>query len=237
MIRPLVLTLLLIPLCAAAQLGDSRLPISLDADFSDYDGKNSMLTFRGLRLSQGSIGIEADEGRASKLDFEDSVWQLAGNVVITVDGGRIECDTADLEFTDNALRIANIAGAPATFELSRTGSDDTTYAEAGLLRYDLRAGAIEFSDSAKIVEGGNQIASDYLVYDIAEQRIKAQGSGEADGKVKITFTPRDEGSEADAEISEEVVDQGSLDEGVPADAGVDSAAITEDATIDGDAPE
>ena len=76
MIRSLVLTLLLAPVCALAQIGDSRLPISLDADFSDYDGKSSMLTFTGLRLSQGNIGIEADEGRASKLDFEDSVWQL-----------------------------------------------------------------------------------------------------------------------------------------------------------------
>ena len=192
MIRSLVLILLLAPVGTLAQIGDSRLPISLDADFSDYDGKSSMLTFRGLRLSQGNIGIEADEGRASKLDFEDSVWQLAGNVIITVENGRIECETADLEFTDNELRVANISGTPATFELSRSGSEETTFAEAGLLCYDLRAGAIEFSDDAKIVEGGNQIASDYLVYNIDEQRIKAQGSGEGDGKVKITFTPRDE---------------------------------------------
>lgn len=195
MIRSLSFMLLLISCSAAAQIGDSRLPISLDADFSDYDGKNSMLTFRGLRLSQGNIGIEADEGRASKLDFDDSVWQLAGNVIITVENGRIECDTADLEFSDNELRIANITGAPATFELTRAGSAERTYAEAGLLRYDLQAGAIEFSDNAVIVEGGNQIASDYLVYNISEQRIKAQGSAEGDGKVKITFTPSEEGAD------------------------------------------
>ena len=194
-----LLILLLVPFAVNAQLGDSRLPISLDADFSDYDGRNSMLTFRGLRLSQGNIGIEADEGRASRLDFEDSVWQLAGNVIITVENGRIECQTADLEFSDNELRIANISGSPATFELTRAGSNEKTYAEAGLLRYDLAAGAIEFSDNAVIVEGGNQIASDYLVYNISEQRIKAQGSGEGDGKVKITFTPRedDDGGETE----------------------------------------
>ena len=197
MIRSLSLILLmLVPFSAVAQLGDSRLPISLDADFSDYDGKNSMLTFRGLRLSQGNIGIEADEGRASKLDFEDSVWQLAGNVIITVENGRIECETADLQFRNNELRIANITGAPATFELTRVGNAERTYAEAGLLRYDLKAGVIEFSDNAKITEGGNQIASDYLVYNISEQRIKAQGSGEGDGKVKITFTPRENDGDA-----------------------------------------
>ena len=203
MIRSLILMLLLVSGSTFAQIGDSRLPISLDADFSDYDGRNSMLTFRGLRLSQGNIGIEADEGRASKLDFDDSVWQLAGNVVITVENGRIECETADLEFSNNELRIANITGTPARFELTRTGNADKTYAEAGLLRYDLKAGAIEFSDNAVIVEGGNQIASDYLVYNISEQRIKAQGSAEGDGKVKITFTPRDDDAGADAAPDED----------------------------------
>ena len=80
----------------SAQLNDLRLPISLDADSTDYDGKSSMLVFRGMRLTQGNIGVQADEGLASKLDFEDSVWQFSGNVVIDTDNGRIECDKADL---------------------------------------------------------------------------------------------------------------------------------------------
>ncbi|MDJ0918256.1 MAG: LptA/OstA family protein [Woeseiaceae bacterium] len=212
MIRSLVLTLLLAPLCAIAQITDSRLPITLDAEYGDVDGKSSMVTLKSLRLSQGALGIEADEGRASELNFNDSVWELEGNVVITVENGRIECETADLEFSDNELRIANITGAPATFELTRQGVEDTTYAEAGLLRYDLRAGVIEFSENAKITEGGNQIASDYLVYNISEQRIKAQGSSEGDGKVKITFTPSDEtdedaGEEPDSDASEGEADE------------------------------
>ena len=76
----------------AAQRDDLRLPISLDADSSEYDGKSTMVVFEGLRLTQGNTGIEADEGRASKLDFEDSVWQLSGNVIIDVENGHIECD-------------------------------------------------------------------------------------------------------------------------------------------------
>ena len=50
-----------------------------------------MVVFKGLRLTQGSMGLEADEGRASKLDFKDSVWQLSGNVTIDVENGHIEC--------------------------------------------------------------------------------------------------------------------------------------------------
>jgi lipopolysaccharide export system protein LptA len=186
----------LVPLCvflsgaANAQLSDLRLPISLDAESTDYDGKNSMLMFKGLRLSQGNIGIQADVGRASKLDFDDSVWRFTGNVIIDVENGHIECDSADLQFIDHQLRVADIVGTPATFELTRAGSDDTTYAEAGILRYDLLAGTIEFSENAKITEGGNQISSSYLVYNIQEQRINAQSSGDGE-KVKIIYTPRD----------------------------------------------
>ena len=174
-----------------------------------------MLMFRGLRLSQGNIGIEADEGRASNLDFEDSIWQFSGNVVIDVENGHIECDSADLQFTEHQLTLATIVGGPATFELTRPGSDETTYAEAGKLRYDLLAGTIEFSGDAVITEGGNQIASNYLIYNILEQRINAQGSPDGDGKVRITYTPKDEAGEPGDQ--EDTEPGGDVDEPEPED--------------------
>ena len=190
-----------------AQEADLQLPISLDADSTDYDGKSSMMMFRGLRLSQGQIGVVADEGRASKLDFQDSVWRFEGNVVIDVENGRIECDTADLQFIGHTLRIAIIEGSPATFELQRPESDEITYAEAGRLEYDLGTGIVEFSDNAVITEGGNQISSSLLIYNIAERRINAQSSGIGDEKVKITYTPVDVDAEKiTKDISEEIAE-------------------------------
>jgi len=188
-LSPILLAFLLLNGLAAAQLTDLRLPISLDADSTDYDGKNSMLRFQGLRLSQGNIGIEADEGLASKLDFEDSVWKFTGSVIIDIEHGHIECDSADLQFVDHQLKVAVIAGSPATFELTRAGSEEPTYAEAGKLKYDLESGIIEFSEDATITENGNQISANYLVYDIKEQRINADSSGSDDGRVRITYTP------------------------------------------------
>lgn len=187
--------MLMLPTLVAAQSDDLRLPISLDADSTDYDGNSEMLVFRGLRLSQGSIGIEADEGRASKLDFQDSVWRFEGNVVIDVDNGHIECVSADLRFLGHELRYATIKGEPATFEVRRAGSEETTHAQAALLEYDLDSGVIEFTGDAVFTEGGNQIASNFIAYNINERRINAQSSGEGDDKVKITFTPSDNGTE------------------------------------------
>lgn len=184
-----LLTALMIAIPCGAQVDDLKLPISLDADSTDYDGKNSMLMFSGLRLTQGSIGIQADEGRASKLDFKDSVWHFNGNVIVDVENGHIECDTADLSFAEHELLTAIITGSPATFEMRRPDSDEVTYAEAGRLEYDFRNGVVTFSEQASITEGGNQISSTTLIYNIAEQRINAQSGGEGDPKVRITYTP------------------------------------------------
>jgi lipopolysaccharide transport protein LptA len=181
---------LLIPVPGITQVNDVRLPITLDADSTNYDGKNSMLMFEGLRLTQGNIGVQADSGRASKLDFEDSVWRFSGNVVIDTESGHIECESADLNFSEHALSTAKIIGSPATFRLRRPESDEVTYAEAGQLDYDFSRGVIEFSGDAVITEAGNQISSNFLVYNIEEQRINAQSAGEGEPRVKITYTPR-----------------------------------------------
>jgi lipopolysaccharide transport protein LptA len=184
--------LFIVSLAAFAQMSeeDLRLPISLDAESTDYDGKNSMLMFRGLRLTQGNIGVEADEGRATKLDFEDSVWRFSGNVVIDTENGHIECDTADLMFRNHQLQVASITGSPATFEIQRPETTETTYAEAGLLNYNFETGVVEFSENAIITEGGNQISSNYLIYNIAEQRISAHPAGDDGERVRIKYTPK-----------------------------------------------
>ena len=98
-------------------------------------------------------------------------------------------------------------GEPATFELTRPGSDEVTYAEAGKLLYDLADGTIEFSENATITEGGNQISSSFLVYNIAEQRINAQSSGDPDNKVKITYTPPPADDEPPQQDVEQATDE------------------------------
>ena len=168
-LRTLIVVAILMPGHLVAQSDDLRLPISLDADSSEYDGKSTMVVFEGLRLTQGSIGIEADLGRASKLDFQDSVWQLSGNVTIDVENGHIECDAADLTFSEYKLTLATITGAPASFRMQRPNSPDPTYAEAGRLEYDLAKGIIEFSDQATITENGKSTDSNRMPIRIQQQ--------------------------------------------------------------------
>jgi lipopolysaccharide export system protein LptA len=204
----LLVALPLVTVAANAQVTDLdlRLPWDIDAESTSFDGKTSMIIFRGLRLSQGRISIDADEGRASNTEGEDGFWQFNGNVVINVDNGRIACDSADLRFAEYQLKQATVSGSPATFELKRSGTEDVTYAEAGKLSYDVVAGVIEFSEEATITEAGNQISSNFLVYDINQQRISAESSGSDDDRVRITYTPTNGSTEAatdDAEPSDD----------------------------------
>lgn len=203
----------ILPNLSNAQQDDLRIPLQLDADFTDLDGKSSMITFRGLRLTQGSLGITANEGRATKMDFEDSVWHFDGDVVIDVEDGHIESDSAEMQFSGYELRLATLVGSPATFRLSRGGSEEDTYAEAVKLEYDLEAGVIEFSGQAMITEGGNQIASNILVYNIREQRINASSGGDGEPKVRITYTPGDPSAAAPAEEGDDAAVPPESDDG------------------------
>lgn len=195
--RLLVSLTLLIPTLLLAQSNELTMrgvPWDLFAETTQFDGKQNMAIFTGLRIAQGRISIEADEGRATNADQAKAKWHFSGNVQIMVNNGRIDCDAADLEFADFSLKSAAVTGSPATFRLQREGSDDSTYAEAGKLLYDVENGVIEFSDNAKITEGGKQIESNLVVYNIAAQTIVADSTGQDRDRVRIIYNPDENGT-------------------------------------------
>jgi lipopolysaccharide export system protein LptA len=190
--KRLVIAALLLPLVSIAQdseLDLRRLPWDIFAETMDFDGKTSTYIYTGVQFSQGDISIRSDEGRATIGETDLGSWSFEGNVIIDVSGGRIECQSAELFFDGTALAKAVVSGSPATFQMQRSGSDDATHAEAGKLLYDVKKGVIEFSEQATIAESGNQISSNYLVYNINERRISADSSGAEDGRVRLTYTP------------------------------------------------
>jgi len=197
----LLVVALLLPTVSIAQDGEldlRRLPWDIFAETMDFDGKTSTYIYTGVQFSQGDISIKADEGRATVDEEDRGSWSFEGNVVIDVSGGHIECQSAELFFDGTVLAKAVVSGSPATFMMRRSGSDDATHAEAGKLLYDVQEGVIEFSEQATITESGNQISSNYLVYNINDRRINADSSGTDDDRVRVTYTPIDGENENDA---------------------------------------
>jgi lipopolysaccharide export system protein LptA len=206
-LRTLYFALLLsfLPTASSAQAPDLdlRLPWNINSETMAFDGKTSTVIYTGLRFSQGNIFIEADEGRSTVNEKHDGSWSFSGNVIIDVNNGRIECKSAELAFAGNVLKTATVFGSPATFAMQRANSDDTTHAQAGKLFYDVQNGVIEFSEQATITESGNEISSNYLVYNINERRINADSSGEDNDRVRITYTPSDTDTETETENNAE----------------------------------
>ena len=175
---------------AHAVISGLRLPISLDADSSDLDRKNKRLVFKGVRITQGDLGIEADSAEASQLDFENSLWIFQGNVRIDLQTASIESDQATLNFFDNRLSSAVIKGTPAVFEQQRDDEAEPTKGHAGTMEYDFLSGTVKLSDDAWLRRCNDEITGNTLVYNIKEERMVASSDG-TDSRVTITITPRD----------------------------------------------
>ena len=172
-----------------AQINSAELPINIDAESTGYLADESVLTFTKLNLSQGGISISADRGEASKLDFENSNWRFEGNIIINLENGRIESDFAHLEFEGHQIKIARIQGSPAMLLIDREAEVERTSATANRIDYDFQRSLIDFTGNVSIQEGGNQISSEYLIYNIKDQSIQAQSNSDDNSKVKITYTP------------------------------------------------
>lgn len=173
---------------AWAQLPANPLPISLDARSSEFDRRNDRLVFKDVRIRQGELSISADLAEATRLDFENSLWNFTGDVRIEFDAGTIESESASLRFEGHQLRRAEIAGAPAQF--AQKAQDDGVRAtgQARRLEYDFDSGIVTLSQNARLSEGANDITGDWLQYDMRRERIVA-GTDDDDERVHITIVP------------------------------------------------
>jgi lipopolysaccharide transport protein LptA len=187
-LRHAIVALLLLPWLTIAAEDDDLLPIVLDAESSSFDQKNDTVVFRGLQITQGELGIRADEAVASALDFERSEWGFSGNVRITVESAKLEADTALLVFKDHALLTAELTGRPARFEdLSPTRRQPIS-GSANRLIFDNVERVLHLSEGARLSEGSNEMTGCDLIYDLEQQQITS-GSSECGEQIVITIVP------------------------------------------------
>ncbi|MDP6437226.1 MAG: lipopolysaccharide transport periplasmic protein LptA [Gammaproteobacteria bacterium] len=168
-------------------------PITIDADSSEFDYESDKLLFRGLRLDQGTLGIQADLAEAAKLDFEEGSWTFSGNVVVESDEATLYCDYARFLVADNELVEAELTGSPARFEQFIKESGKLNSGEAKRIIYRLDTDTLQLSDDARFTDGTNEISSDLITYDLEEKHLTAD-SGDT-GPVKILIEPPDKESD------------------------------------------
>ena len=163
------------------------IPITLDADSSEYNYETQRLVFRGLRMTQGTLGIAAEVAESDRLDFDDGLWIFTGNVVIDSETTVLFCDEAKLKFREHQLQRVELRGEPAQFEQRDLETQALTEGHATLMIYDVPNGTVRMTEDAWFSDGSNEIFGSNITYDLKEKHITAD-SGES-GPVKILIEP------------------------------------------------
>jgi lipopolysaccharide transport protein LptA len=187
-LRLLLLPLACLPWLVTAAQDDQPLPITLDADSSSFDRKTGRATFRGLRIMQGDVAIEAGEALASDLDFAQSEWRFSGEVRISIDSATIEADTAEIIFAAHELLTIELRGNPALFEDFSVTRDEALQGGANRLYFDNVDRTLQMSDGTWFNEGANEVRGCDLLYDFAQQRVTF-GSLDCAERVQIIIVP------------------------------------------------
>ena len=174
---------------AATRPAVTRAPISLEAQSSEIDYKNSDLVFRKVKISQGSMTVSADLAHATGLDFQNSHWVFRGNVQIAVNKGDLRSDDADITFSNKLLSRAVVTGKPAQFSQVDPKSGRLVRGHAARIEYDVRQGVVQLSKDAWLTDGQNEISGETLKYDIAARSVVAEAADQSSHRVRITITP------------------------------------------------
>ena len=188
--KALALCAVLLPGIALGILPNSKEPIELEADSSEYDKENNRLVFRQIKITQAGLTIAADTAVADGLDFSQSVWTFTGSVKIDGDGSHIRGSAAQLIFTDHRLTQATTTGRPATFERESDPEENVRAlsGNAQSIEYDAVASTLVLNGQARLLDGSNEITGDRLMYSVLEDKLVA--SSDESSQVRIVITPQ-----------------------------------------------
>jgi len=168
------------------------MPITIDADSSDFDYDKNSLVFRGLRVTQGALSIEANLAETDKLDFVDGLWTFTGDVRVEAEGSLLTCDKAVLTFKENQLSHAELTGAPARFQQLDPETGQLNKGRSNVIIYDLTDGTITMREEAEFTDGSNRMSGANIIYDLVSRQVKVR-SDKSGGGIKIMIDPTSPG--------------------------------------------
>jgi len=169
-------------------------PINLDAQSYELDLKTNNVYFRKVRIAQGTNSVTADQGQASRealsdKGFDNSLWVFRGNVKITMEGGQLTADEAQVNFAKKLLSKAVAHGKPAEFEqrLQKTGK--VAHGHADDIDYDAGKGVVRLTKNAYLTDGDKEVRAESLKYNVIAQSIIADTAEQNSQRVHIIITP------------------------------------------------
>lgn len=172
-----------------AAVKKSTATINVESDGAAVDARTKLLVLPKVRISQEDYVIQADEARATGLDFQNSKWIFSGKVIITTADGSSTADRATVLFVQNQISELHAIGQPATFEQHDENKQTLAQGHAGFIDYDLHKNTVKLTQQAWVKYGQNEFKGTTVVYDIANQRVLADQAEQQGERVHITINP------------------------------------------------
>jgi lipopolysaccharide transport protein LptA len=187
--------LLLALLAAAGLLPAAELAVgggnaTLHWDASQLDYQRGQVVLRDVQITQDTTTIQADLAEASGLEFDDSSWAFSGNVRLHMPQGNLTADNATVKFVASRVDAASVHGSPAVFAGEVGEGRQAARGHAQDIDYDVASGEVRLIGEAWLSDGRNEINGARIVYNVAAQRVLAEGQAGSGGRVSGTIRPR-----------------------------------------------
>jgi lipopolysaccharide export system protein LptA len=156
--------------------------------------------------TRGITRIKADLADATGPDLGNSDWVLTGHVQVYTPQGRLSADKATVQFVNKRIAAMSAQGAPAEFEHNLDGaaqnlgqSDagnrshgqiETARGHAREIVYDMERDLLTLKGDSWLSDGCNEINSQSIVYDMANQKVQAESAPGGDAQVHGTLHAR-----------------------------------------------
>lgn len=173
----------------AASLKQTDANIEVESDGAEVDARTRQLVLPKVRITQAGYAIQADEARATGLNFENSQWTFNGGVRISTPDGFSTADRAIVQFVQNQITELHISGQPATFEQRNPDQQMLAQGRANHIDYDLQKNTVRLNQQAWVRYGQNEFTGTTVVYDIGTQRVLASREEQQGERVRITINP------------------------------------------------
>ncbi|MFI4866700.1 MAG: LptA/OstA family protein [Steroidobacterales bacterium] len=195
---------------ASAEREGCKEPLCYSA--SSLQAERNRMVLQDIHIvdtTRGITRITADQADANGQDLGNSEWVLTGHVQVDMPQGKLSADRATVRFVNKRIASMSAQGAPAQFEHSAAasgqdgaaivaadatnrghGAIESARGHAREIDYDMDRELLKLNGDSWLSDGCNEINSQSIVYDIANQKVRADAAPGGDTQVHGTLHAR-----------------------------------------------
>ena len=137
--------------------------------------------------STAPIEITAD---TAEYDEARQTVTYLGNVVVVQESSTIHCSRLTLHQPDDGPQVIIAEGDPVRFSQPPGAGRHEVQAESERAEYDLDRRLLTLIGNAELVQAGDRVSSDRIVYDMASAMVTAGAAAQGTGRVRTVIQPR-----------------------------------------------